>query len=385
MVFLLTIFTFFCFNNVVERRQHLLSREAAQSAAIVSSLFPKQVRDKLMQEQEKNLTGKLAPTNRLKSFLSNVDMGEIGKNQLADLFPHCSVIFSDIAGFTAWSSTRGPDEVFTLLQTVYHGFDEIAKRRRVFKVETIGDSYLAVTGLPEPQKQHAVIMARFAWECKQRMSDMMKELEVTLGPDCSDLVMRFGIHSGPVTAGVLRGDRARFQLFGDTVNTGKFPTPKTSSILLRTTLTHYFLASRMESTGIKDKIHISQTTADLIIEAGKSHWVKPRDDSVNAKGKGVLRTYWLKSVTSKSSSKKGSDAASTVGSHTDECGASSGPENSPVSMDIVKHNRLIDWMVRSLILCSFHMLYRLDELSLTLFSSLLTIRLNYYLITSKAW
>ena len=108
-----------------------------------------------------------------------------------------------------------------MLQAVYQAFDTLAKRRRVFKVETIGDSYVAVTGLPEPQVNHASIMARFSWECLIKMGEVTKELEVTLGPDTGDLGMRFGLHSGPVTAGVLKGDRARFQLFGDTVNTGK--------------------------------------------------------------------------------------------------------------------------------------------------------------------
>ena len=112
--------------------------------------------------------------------------------------------------------------MFLLLQAVYQAFDTLAKRRRVFKVETIGDSYVAVTGLPEPQANHASIMARFAWECLIKMGEVTKELEVTLGPDTGDLGMRFGLHSGPVTAGVLKGDRARFQLFGDTVNTGTF-------------------------------------------------------------------------------------------------------------------------------------------------------------------
>jgi class 3 adenylate cyclase len=59
-------------------------------------------------------------------------------------------------GFTAWSSTRDPSQVFTLLQTIYGEFDGIAKRRKVFKVETIGDCYVAVAGLPNPQSAHAV-------------------------------------------------------------------------------------------------------------------------------------------------------------------------------------------------------------------------------------
>ena len=59
----------------------------------------------------------------------------------------------------------------------------------------------------------------FASECVIKMMQITRELETTLGPDTGDLGMRFGLNSGPVTAGVLRGDRARFQLFGDTVNT----------------------------------------------------------------------------------------------------------------------------------------------------------------------
>jgi class 3 adenylate cyclase len=60
---------------------------------------------------------------------------------------------------------------------------------------------IAVTGLPEAQSQHAMIMARFAWDCRSAMMEVTRELEVTLGPDCSDLKMRLGLHSGPVTAG----------------------------------------------------------------------------------------------------------------------------------------------------------------------------------------
>ena len=209
---------------------------------------------------------------KLKSFLNGgSDIGMQHDQPIADLFPYCTVMFADIAGFTAWSSAREPAQVFILLQTVYQSFDLIAKKRRVFKVETIGDSYIAVTGLPEPQIKHASIMARFAWECLIRIGEVTKELESTLGPDTAALSMRFGLHSGAVTAGVLKGDRARFQLFGDTVNT----------------------AARMESTGIMGRIQVSSATAEELKKDNKGSWLTPRSDNVVAKGKGVMSTHWL--------------------------------------------------------------------------------------------
>ena len=129
----------------------------------------------------------------------------------------------------------------------------IAKKRRVFKVETVGD--------------YSVVMARFAVECKETMDNLTKRLEVSLGPDTGDLKIRIGLHSGPVTAGVLRGERARFQLFGDTMNT----------------------AARLESTGQPGRIHASEETSDLLVAAGKQHWLIERLDTVYAKGKGALK------------------------------------------------------------------------------------------------
>jgi Adenylate and Guanylate cyclase catalytic domain len=70
------------------------------------------------------------------------DVAVYKSKPIADLFPETTVLFGDIVGFTAWSSVRDPTQVFTLLETVYHAFDEIAHRRRIFKVETIGDCYV---------------------------------------------------------------------------------------------------------------------------------------------------------------------------------------------------------------------------------------------------
>ena len=76
----------------------------------------------------------------------------------------------------------------------------------------MADSYIAVTGLPEPDRRHAIRMAQFASDCLIVFQNTCHELERTLGPDTGELQLRIGLHSGPVTAGVLQGDKGRFQV-----------------------------------------------------------------------------------------------------------------------------------------------------------------------------
>jgi class 3 adenylate cyclase len=77
-----------------------------------------------------------------------------------------------------------------LLETVYKAFDSIAVRRRVFKVETIGDCYVAVAGLPDPQEDHATIMTKFASDCIFKMGQLKTELAHVLGADTAELALR---------------------------------------------------------------------------------------------------------------------------------------------------------------------------------------------------
>lgn len=137
--------------------------------------------------------------------------------------------------------------------------------------------------------------------------------------------MRFGLNSGPVTAGVLRGERSRFQLFGDTVNT----------------------AARMESTGERDRIQCSQATADIICSEGKGHWLRARDKKVHAKGKGELQTYWIEISAAPKDDRRNSDHSQISGDALKENSVIWGSEEEiPESVtQRAKHQRLIEYNV----------------------------------------
>jgi class 3 adenylate cyclase len=287
MIFVFTSIVFLVYDCLVARRQRIVLQRALASGAIVSSLFPEKVRNQLYEENR----GNQQKESDMKNFVKTDD-DERGTKQIADLFEETTILFADLVGFTAWSGRRTPSEVFELLETLYAAFDKIAEKRGVFKVETIGDCYVAVTGIPNPQPDHAVIMSQFARDCVIRMQQLTTSTELMkkLGDDTAELDMRVGLHSGPTTAGILRGQKSRFQLFGDTVNT----------------------AARMESNGVPGRIHVSQSTADALIVAKKGHWLTSREDKVNAKGKGEMQTYWVQIKSAKSASHTSTHVTNSV-------------------------------------------------------------------------
>lgn len=150
------VFSFY--DCLVQRRQEKVNTVATKSNAIVASLFPAQVRDKLINEQRDPKKKYKPAANASAAAMTATSESEMWASQLqgggrggidddsppiADLFPSATVGFMDIAGFTAWSSQREPSQVFILLETIYRNFDKIAQKRKVFKVETIGDCYVA--------------------------------------------------------------------------------------------------------------------------------------------------------------------------------------------------------------------------------------------------
>lgn len=182
------------------------------------------------------------------------------------------------------------------METIYSSFDKIAALRGVFKVETVGDCYVAATGIPEAQSNHTIIMMRFSRDCMSKMSQIVHNLAATMGEDTRELTIRVGLHSGGCTAGVLRGEKGRFQLFGDTVNT----------------------AGRMESTCIPGRIHVSQAFADELTAKGKAYELVKREDAIEVKGQGAIQTYLAQK------SQGSTRSSSGIGTNSSSHSASSG-------------------------------------------------------------
>uniref|UniRef100_A0A8C2JEQ8 Guanylate cyclase n=1 Tax=Cyprinus carpio TaxID=7962 RepID=A0A8C2JEQ8_CYPCA len=189
-----------------------------------------------------------------------------GKPVKPEHFSDVTLYFSDIVGFTTISALSEPIEVVDLLNDLYTLFDGIIAIHDVYKVETIGDAYMVASGVPNRNdNRHAAEMANMSLDILHCIGTFkMRHM-----PDVK-VKIRIGLHSGPVVAGVVGLKMPRYCLFGDTVNT----------------------ASRMESTGLPYRIHVNQSTVDVLnsLKLGYKIDVRGRTE---LKGKGVEETYWL--------------------------------------------------------------------------------------------
>jgi adenylate cyclase len=179
---------------------------------------------------------------------------------IVDRYNEASILFADMAGFTARASDTTPDDLVRFLNRVFTDFDRLVERHGLEKIKTTGDAYMVVSGVPVPWLDHAEALARLALDMRDAATDLRD-------PHGHSVPIRMGIGSGPVVAGVVGTRKFFYDVWGDAVN----------------------VASRMESTGVVGEIQVARETYEHL----KHEFVLDGPAEIDVKGKGRMRTSYL--------------------------------------------------------------------------------------------
>lgn len=179
----------------------------------------------------------------------------------AKLYNEVTVLFSDFVGFTNVVEYLPPQDLVTELHTCFKAFDSIISKYGIEKIKTVGDAYMAVSGLPASNAEHAISIVNAALDIR----DYMKKRHQELGD--KTFKVRLGINSGSVVAGIVGVRKFAYDIWGDTVN----------------------IAARMEQNSESDKINISGATYELV----KDHFICEHRGKIYAKNKGEIDMYFV--------------------------------------------------------------------------------------------
>jgi adenylate cyclase len=231
-------------------------------ARVTASLEKKWLRDREKKfiadlEQEKRRSEALLLNILPKKIVDRMRGGEV---VIADRVLEATILFCDLVGFTKISHELSAERVIDLLSRIFADFDRLASEHGVEKIKTIGDAYMVAAGIPEPQADHALRIARFALRMLEAVDAIAMVTDVKLEA-------RVGVHTGPIVAGVIGTHKFAYDIWGDTVNT----------------------ASRMESHSLPGRIQISAATRDLL---GERFNFEDRG-IIEVKGKGLMQTFFL--------------------------------------------------------------------------------------------
>lgn len=177
-----------------------------------------------------------------------------------------TIFFSDVVGFTTISQGSTPQKVCKMMDRLFKKFDDLTRKHDIFKCETIGDAYMAITNLVKDQNNdHVKRVAAFSKDAIKASAETLIDED---DPSKGYLQIRVGFHSGPVIADVIGSRLPKFGVFGDAVNT----------------------ASRMESNSETMRIHCSEVSAKLLMTQDPTINVTSRG-KIKIKGKGEMHTY----------------------------------------------------------------------------------------------
>ncbi len=205
--------------------------------------------------------------DRADSLLLNIlpdhvaqDLKEDRNKRIAEKFDSVSVLFADLVGFTKIASTVDPNDLVNSLNDLFSRFDDRVVSMGIEKIKTIGDCYMAISGIRDDSENHALKMIEFARGLLQDVKEFNKTSKYKFD-------IRVGINSGEVVAGVIGKIKFIYDVWGDTVN----------------------IASRMESLSKPGFIHVSEHTYELT----KNLVAYTQAETQNVKGKGEMKTYFV--------------------------------------------------------------------------------------------
>ena len=227
-------------NSLGHNRTNAEVQHSRKNAALLEEIFPPHIADALRE-------GQRVPQE---------------KHECVTIF------FSDIVGFSAMSRDLSPEKVADLLDRLYTRFDDLTRLHDVFKIETIGDAFMAAANLVKDQSvSHTRRIAEFSIDAIRVANTTQIDRD---DPSMGCLEIRVGFHSGPVTSGVVGTRLPKYGIFGDSVN----------------------IASRMESHSEPNHIHVSDTSARLLKKQAPGMAIMPRG-TIDVKGIGRMNTYWV--------------------------------------------------------------------------------------------
>jgi adenylate cyclase len=182
------------------------------------------------------------------------------RNIIADKYDDASILFADIAGYTKRASDTTPTDLVRFLDRLYTDLDALVDLHGLEKVKTSGDSYMVVSGVPQPRADHVEALACLALDVADAVADLKD-------PQGRAVPLRIGLATGPVVAGVVGARKFFYDVWGDAVN----------------------VASRMETTDVEGRIQVPQNVYERLRDA---FLLEERGD-VDVKGKGVMHTWYL--------------------------------------------------------------------------------------------